>query len=172
MGDPLARRVLVKVFVHKHPSTRHENLTYYVTCLAHIRHRRGACLHQPMYAISEAIVTGHVHERKCHVRSASGRGCVFLARARHRMGRCVRAGGRNHSSSDMRRPFRRSNSWPSITPSSFILCISLSSPKEDANVRCLFGAGSVASCACPHGVDSLEIEHGATIPYLDVYLYL
>ena len=31
VGDPLARRVLVKVLVHKHPSTRHENLTYYMT---------------------------------------------------------------------------------------------------------------------------------------------
>ena len=24
----------------------------------------------------------------------------------------------------------------------------------------------------PHGVDSLEIEHGATIAYMDVYMYL
>lgn len=31
VGNPLARRVLVKVLVHKHPSTRHENLTYYMT---------------------------------------------------------------------------------------------------------------------------------------------
>ena len=28
VGNPLARRVLVTVLVHKHPSTRHENLTY------------------------------------------------------------------------------------------------------------------------------------------------
>ena len=30
VGIPLARRVLVKVLVHKHPSARHENLTYYM----------------------------------------------------------------------------------------------------------------------------------------------
>ena len=31
VGYALARRVLVRVLVHKHPSTRHENLTYYMT---------------------------------------------------------------------------------------------------------------------------------------------
>ena len=30
VGNPLARRVFVKVLVHKHPSTRHENLTDYM----------------------------------------------------------------------------------------------------------------------------------------------
>jgi len=31
VANPLPRRVLVEVLVHKHPSTRHENLTYYMT---------------------------------------------------------------------------------------------------------------------------------------------
>ena len=37
VGYPLARRVLVRVLVHEHPSTRHENLTHYTiiyTCTA------------------------------------------------------------------------------------------------------------------------------------------